>query len=88
MNNTMVFSCDSEIPPIVPLKLKVEINCREHFSSFKLATLPFKVESRWFSGECELTTYNLEELLDSKPRWVNLRPQFIFSKDVAMNVSS
>ncbi len=68
MNNTMVFSCDSEIPPIVALKLKVEINCREHFSSFKLTTLPFTIESRWFSGECELLTYNLEELLGSKLR--------------------
>jgi len=29
---TLVYRTASEIPPVVPLKLKVEINTREHFS--------------------------------------------------------
>ncbi|GHT17670.1 hypothetical protein FACS189429_2250 [Bacteroidia bacterium] len=34
-NNTLVFRFQSEIPPIIPIRLKVEINCREHFSNEK-----------------------------------------------------
>jgi predicted nucleotidyltransferase component of viral defense system len=30
-NNTLIFRTESSTPPIFPLKLKVEINCREHF---------------------------------------------------------
>lgn len=30
-NNTLIFRFESEIPPVVRLRLKVEINCREHF---------------------------------------------------------
>jgi predicted nucleotidyltransferase component of viral defense system len=29
---------------------------------------PFAVESRWFKGNCEITTYTLEELLATKLR--------------------
>ena len=67
-NNTMVFRMESEIPPIVPIKLKVEINCKEHFNELGLVKMPFKVENSWFSGECEITTYQLDELLGTKLR--------------------
>jgi len=67
-NNTLVFICESEIPPIVPIKLKIEINCREHLSVLGHQELPFQVESRWYSGKCNLTTFSLEELLGSKLR--------------------
>jgi ABC-type long-subunit fatty acid transport system fused permease/ATPase subunit len=30
-NNTLVFRFESEILPVVPIRLKVETNCREHF---------------------------------------------------------
>ena len=30
-NNTLVYRLESEILPIMPIRLKVEINCREHF---------------------------------------------------------
>ena len=30
-NNTLIFRTESSIPPVLPIKLKVEINCREHF---------------------------------------------------------
>lgn len=67
-NNTMVFSFDSEIPPTVTMKLKIEVNCREHFAVFGLKSIPYAIESRWFTGQCELTTFELEELLGSKLR--------------------
>ena len=31
-NNTVLFRMESEVPPIQPIRLKVEINCYEHFS--------------------------------------------------------
>ena len=67
-NNTIIFSFESEIPPVVQLKLKIEINCREHFIIYNIEKKPFKVKSNWFSGRCEITTYCLEELLGSKIR--------------------
>lgn len=67
-NNTMLFRMESEIPPIKPIKLKVEINCCEHFSVFAFKELPFKVENQWFQGMCNITTYELDELLGTKLR--------------------
>src|SRR5680860_1276886 len=31
-NNTLVYRFESEIPPIINLRLKIEINCREQFT--------------------------------------------------------
>ena len=38
---TMVYRFDSEIPPITPLRLKVEVNTREHFSVLGFKRKPF-----------------------------------------------
>lgn len=56
----------SEIPPVVPLKLKIEINSREHFTVLGLEKKDFSVESRWFSGRCAIPTYQLEEMMGTK----------------------
>jgi predicted nucleotidyltransferase component of viral defense system len=67
-NNTLVYRFESEFPPVQTLRLKVETNCREHFTVLGLERFPFTVESSWFPGTCELTTYKLEELLGTKLR--------------------
>ncbi|HBD95937.1 MAG TPA: nucleotidyl transferase AbiEii/AbiGii toxin family protein [Spirochaetia bacterium] len=67
-NNTIIFCFNSEIAPIVPLKLKIEINCREHFTVSGKIDKPFSVETRWFSGKTSLVTYSIEELLGTKLR--------------------
>ncbi len=67
-NNTLVFRFESEIQPVVPLKLKVEINCREHFNILGLTKIGFDINNQWFSGECQVTTYLLDELLGTKLR--------------------
>jgi predicted nucleotidyltransferase component of viral defense system len=67
-NNTLKFKFDSEFPPSVSLKLKVETNCREHFNVLGLEQCPFEVNSTWFEGKCQITTYKLEELLGTKLR--------------------
>ena len=67
-NNTIVYRFESEIAPVVNMRLKIEINCREHFTVFGLKQIPFSVSNSWFSGNCEIVTYELEELLATKLR--------------------
>lgn len=67
-NNTLYYRYESEIPPQITMRLKIEICCREHISAFKLIKIPFQVASRWYSGTSDITTYQLEELLGSKLR--------------------
>jgi predicted nucleotidyltransferase component of viral defense system len=50
------------------LKLKVEINSREHFTVYGLKNHRFEVSSRWFSGVADVRTYELDELLGTKLR--------------------
>jgi predicted nucleotidyltransferase component of viral defense system len=65
---TMKFRFDSEFPPIVSLRLKIETNCKEHFTVLGWEKKLFEVNSSWFNGECNLITYQLEELLGTKLR--------------------
>jgi predicted nucleotidyltransferase component of viral defense system len=50
------------------MRLKIEINCREHFTVLGWQHTDFKLESSWFSESCQLTTFKLEELLGTKVR--------------------
>jgi predicted nucleotidyltransferase component of viral defense system len=67
-NNTLIFRFDSESTPPMPMRLKVEINCREHFSILGYKESDFSVDTRWFKGSAQIQTYNLEELLGTKIR--------------------
>ncbi|MDJ1466191.1 nucleotidyl transferase AbiEii/AbiGii toxin family protein [Xanthocytophaga flava] len=67
-NFTLNYRFESEFPPIVNLRLKVETNTREHFTVLGLTNFPFEVQSSWFAESCNLTTYRLEELLGTKLR--------------------
>jgi predicted nucleotidyltransferase component of viral defense system len=67
-NNTLVFRYESEIPPIIPMKLKIEINCREHFNVLGLKSKKYSVDSEWFKGNGVIRTYPLEEILGTKLR--------------------
>ena len=46
----------------------MEINTREHFNVLGLTKYDFSVQNQWFSDNCEITTYYLEELLGTKLR--------------------
>lgn len=67
-NNTMLCRINSEGQPFVQLRLKIEINCYEHFTELGYVKLPFSVQNQWFSGKSDITTYQLEELLGTKLR--------------------
>ena len=64
----LIYRIDSEFPPSTRLKLKIEINTREHFTANGFVHHEFDVDSRWYRGNCKLTTYSLEELLGTKMR--------------------
>lgn len=68
MMATMKFRFESEIAPVIPMRLKIEINCREHFSELGWKKKNFSVQSSWFEGSCSMTTFRLEELLGTKIR--------------------
>ena len=65
---------DSEFPPSFRLRLKVEINTREHFTMHGLVQFPFEVKSSWFDGGCNLTqkpALDIEALMLSYKKYMN-----------------
>lgn len=52
----------------IRLRLKLEINCKEHFNVLPWVEFPFEVESKWFIGSANIRTYNINELLGTKLR--------------------
>ena len=72
-NNTLVFKVAATDTEASEIHLKVEINCKEHFSVQPMVHVPFSVNSSWFSGQCEVLTYELAELTGTKLRAVYQR---------------
>jgi predicted nucleotidyltransferase component of viral defense system len=64
----LIYRFESEIAPIRPLRLKIEINTREHFTVLGFHRPKIAVQNPWFSGAAEVTTYKLDELLGTKLR--------------------
>ena len=64
----LVYRFKSEDEPSLPLRLKLEINSREHFTEHGYVSHQFEVRSRWWSGGAGITTFSLEELLGTKLR--------------------
>jgi len=54
--------------PTQRMRVKIEINTREHFSHFELMEMQYGVKSTWFSGKAVIKTFCLEELLGTKLR--------------------
>lgn len=65
-NNTMVYRFESESG--IPSKLKIEVNCREHFTVYGIQDTKLVMESEWYKGEVLLPTYDITELLGTKMR--------------------
>jgi len=65
---TMLYRFETTSRPIQKMRLKIEINTREHFAVFGLHLQPFVVENPWFSGKVNISTYQIEELLGTKLR--------------------
>ena len=65
-NNTLIYRFNSEDD--IPLRLKVEVNCREHHTIYGIKNMPYKMESEWYRAEVSIPTYELAELLGTKMR--------------------
>lgn len=65
---TLAYRTTSEGPPSLPMKLKVEINSREHFAVFGHLQRQVTMSSRWHRGSAMVRTYALDELLGTKMR--------------------
>jgi predicted nucleotidyltransferase component of viral defense system len=64
----LLYRMTSEGQPPIAMRLKVEINSREHFTVYGLEQRGFAVSSRWFNGFANVKTYPLDELLGTKLR--------------------
>ena len=65
---TLGYRFGSEDVPAMRLRLKVEINTREHFAVLGFRKRAFSVDSRWYLGMADITTFELDELLATKLR--------------------
>ena len=52
----------------IRMRLKLEINCKEHFNILDWVDFSYEVKSEWFSGKAEIRTYDINELLGTKLR--------------------
>lgn len=64
----LVFKFTPEADAQTTLKLKVEINTREHGSLFGLKQYPFAVDSEWYQGRAQIMSFEPEELFGTKLR--------------------
>lgn len=51
---TLKYRFQSEEPPKIPMRLKIEINNGEHFSVLGHKNTKFEMQSAWFAGSCEI----------------------------------
>ena len=65
---SLLYRFDTTSRPVQTMKLKVEINTREHMAIMGPLKCPFTVSNSWFSGRAAVSTYQVEELLATKLR--------------------
>lgn len=64
----LIFKFAPESDPQTTLKLKIEINTREHAPLLGIRPYPFAVNSDWYRGEAEIASFEPEELFGTKLR--------------------
>ena len=65
---SVIYRFESEFEPKIPMRLKIEINTREHYNFLPIEHKEFIMSSGWFSGKAILPTYHLNELAATKLR--------------------
>jgi len=65
---TMNYQYLTEIEPVRKMKLKIEINCREHGAVMGYHHKQVSITNSWFTGQASIRTYQIEELLATKLR--------------------
>jgi predicted nucleotidyltransferase component of viral defense system len=64
----LVFKFAPETDPSTKLKLKVEINTREHECLYGIKEYPFGIENGWHNGKTAIRSFEAEELFATKLR--------------------
>jgi predicted nucleotidyltransferase component of viral defense system len=64
----LVFKYSPEAAPETALKIKVEINTREHQNLYGIRKYPFEVDSDWYWARAEIACFEPEELFGTKLR--------------------
>jgi len=65
---TLYYRFETSFAPVTTMRLKIEINTREHFSVLNTTEQSFTVDNPWFKGTVQLPVYHLDELLGTKMR--------------------
>ena len=65
---TLFYRFETTFAPVTTMRLKIEINTREHFSVLPIERRRFEVDNPWFNGTADLPTYHIDELLGTKMR--------------------
>ncbi|MCO5113410.1 MAG: nucleotidyl transferase AbiEii/AbiGii toxin family protein [Bdellovibrionaceae bacterium] len=65
---TLSYKFKSEVEPVLPMRLKVEINTDENFMLLPSKRKTFQMQSAWFQGQADVLIYETEELLGTKLR--------------------
>ena len=64
----LVYGFETTAQPVRRMRVKIEINTREHFTVMGLQPMTMEVASPWFSGTATVQTYQLNELMGTKLR--------------------
>lgn len=64
----LIFKFSPEIETTSQLKLKVEINTREHSSFLAFKKYPFEVDCDWYKARADILSFEPEELFGTKLR--------------------
>lgn len=64
----LVFKFSPEVEPTAKLKLKIELNTREHASLYGLRRYPFAIENAWHQAKAEIVSFEPEEVFGTKLR--------------------
>lgn len=65
---TLLYSFKSSGSQFGKMRVKIEINTREHYTVLGLIQKKYDVNTPWYSGTASVTTYHIEELLGTKLR--------------------
>lgn len=84
---TLYYRFSTTFAPVVPMRVKIEINTREHFNVHGYTTQRVTVENPWFSGHAEVPTFSLPQLLGIKllALYQRKRGRDLFDLDLALD---
>lgn len=84
---TLYYRFETTFTPVVQMRVKIEINTREHFAVHGYTTQRVEVANPWFSGHADVATFSLPELLGTKLRALYQRKKGrdLFDLDLALD---